>query len=189
MPESAQVRSIEAIDAFRAHLVVFHTKARTLVDEVSAELRRTQLWLETDRMQHWQREVTRRTRALEAAQQALLSARIATFRDATPVEQNAVHQARRALEDATDHLRRLKRWIRDLGPRTESITRQIGGLDAVLSQDIPRAIAWLTRVVRLLEDYSRSGVLPPLPPLPDPAEPTPATPGDPTPPPAQPTPP
>ncbi|MBL9128636.1 MAG: hypothetical protein JNL97_13360, partial [Verrucomicrobiales bacterium] len=48
MPESAQVRSIDAIDAFRAHLIVFHTKARGVVDEVGADLRRTQLWLETD---------------------------------------------------------------------------------------------------------------------------------------------
>ena len=154
MAESAQVRSIEDIDTFRAHLVVFHAKARGVVDEIGADLRRTQLWLETDRFLHWQREVTRRTRVLEAAQQALLSARIATFRDATPVEQNAVHAARRSLEDAVEHVRVLKRWIREFGPRTEILARQIGNLDTLLAQDVPRAIAWLGETVRLLEDYA-----------------------------------
>ncbi len=154
MPELAQVRSIDTLDAFRAHLVIFHDKARPVVDEISSDLRRTQLWLETDRLLHWQREVLRRTRALEAAQQALLSARIATFRDVTPVEQNAVHAARRSLEEAEDHLRTVKRWIREFGARTEFLARQLGALDSTLAQDIPRAIAWLTQAVRLLEDYA-----------------------------------
>lgn len=183
MPESAQVRSIDSVDAFRSSLIVFHAKARPVLDEISSDLRRTQLWLETDRLLHWQREAIRRTRVLEAAQQALLSARIATFRDATPVEQNAVHAARRSLEEAQDKLHTLKRWIREFGPRTEPLARQVGSLDSVLTQDVPRAIAWLTQVVRLLEDYAdtgrpqppaASGIAPPAPnpaPNPDPAPP------------------
>lgn len=166
MPEIAQVRSIDALDDFRAHLVVYLEKARPALEEIGGDLRRTQLWLESDRLLHWQREVLRRTRVLEAAQQALLSARIATFKDATPVEQNAVHAARKSLQDAEDHLRTVKRWIRELGPRTEFLTRQLGGLDSALSQDIPRAIAWLTQAVRVLEAYSGSGR--PLGPLPGP---------------------
>ncbi len=154
MPEIAQVRSIETLDAFRASLVVFHAKARPVLDEISSDLRRTQLWLESDRLLHWQREVVRRTRVLEAAQQALLSARIATFKDVTPIEQNAVHAARRSLQEAEEHLRTVRRWIRDFGPRTEVLARQFGSLDSVLSHDMPRAIAWLTQAVRLLEDYA-----------------------------------
>ena len=169
----AQVRSIDAIDAFRAHLVVYLDKARPLVDEISGDLRRMQLWLESDRLQYWQRETLRRTRVLEAAQQALLSARIATFREATPLEQNAVHAARRALEEAQDKLRVLKRWIREFGPQTESLSRQIGAVDFVLSQDLPRAIAFLTETVRLLEDYSDRH--PPLTPPPTPPGPAPET--------------
>jgi hypothetical protein len=154
MPEIAQVRSIETLDAFRASLIVFHAKARPVLDEISSDLRRTQLWLESDRLRHWQREVIRRTRVLEAAQQALLSSRIATFRDVTPIEQNAVHAARRSLQEAEEHLRTVRRWIRDFGPRTEVLASQFGALDSVLSHDIPRAIAWLTQAVRLLEDYA-----------------------------------
>jgi len=154
MSGSAQVRSIDALDAFRAQLVIYLEKARPVVDEIGGDLRRMQLWLETDRLQHWQRETLRRTRVLEAAQQALLSARIATFREATPLEQNAVQAARRSLEEAQDKLRVLKRWIREFGPQTESFARQIGALDSSLAQDLPRAIAYLTETLRLLEDYS-----------------------------------
>jgi len=168
MPEIAQVRSIDTLDAFRASLVMFHAKALPVFDEISSDLRRTQLWLETDRLLHWQREVLRRTHVLESAQQALLSARIATFRDVTPVEQNAVQAARRSLEEADEHLRTVKLWIRDLGPRTEFLARQLGSLDSVLAHDIPRAIAWLTQAVRLLEEYAECRTAPAsLPPLSD----------------------
>ncbi len=154
MAEIAQVRSIDALDVFRASLIVFRDKARPVVEEIGTDLRRTQLWLESDRIPNWKREVLRRTRILESAQQALLSARIATFREATPVEQNAVDAARRSLDEAEQKIRTLKRWIRDFGPRTESLARQVGALDSVLAQDIPRAIAWMTQALLRLEDYA-----------------------------------
>lgn len=175
MPEQAQVRSVDALEAFRSHLVVYLSKARPIVEEISSELRRTQLWIETDRLAYWHRESLRRTRALEEAQQALLSARIATFREATPVQQNAVHAARRALEEAQDKLRTLKRWMREFGPRTEVFARQVSALESALAQDLPRAIAWLAEAVRLLEAYAdvrrefagTSAGLTPMPPAPD----------------------
>ncbi len=186
MPEIAQVRSIDTLDAFRTNLVLYLEKARPALEEIGSDLRRTQLWLESDRLLHWQREVLRRTRVLEAAQQALLSARIATFREVTPVEQNAVHTARRSLNDAEERLRTVKRWIRELGPRTEFLARQLGSLDSALSQDVPRGIAWLTQAIHTLEAYSErpAGPIPRPPPTgedhlaPDaPGSPTPTPPG------------
>ena len=61
MSERAQVRSVEAIESFRAKLIVFMTKARTDVEEVSDEVQRVRVWLESDRRTHWDRECRKRT--------------------------------------------------------------------------------------------------------------------------------
>ena len=49
MAERAQVTSIEALDTFRASLLVYLTKARPVLDEVSADVQRTRNWLEVER--------------------------------------------------------------------------------------------------------------------------------------------
>jgi hypothetical protein len=154
MSQRAQVRSIEAIEAFRANLILYLSKARPALEEITSDLRRIWHWIQTDQRQHWEREVRRRARALDDAKQALFSAQVATLRGATSFEQAAVHKARQALSDAEDKLRRVKKWSREFGPRTEALTRQIGGLDSFLSHDMAKAVATLTDLVRTLEDYA-----------------------------------
>src|ERR1051326_5682638 len=48
MPERAQVTSVEAIEAFRASLILFLSKARPTLEEVSGDVLRTKLWLQHD---------------------------------------------------------------------------------------------------------------------------------------------
>ena len=148
------MRSVEAIEAFRSRLIVYLDKARPVLEEVGSDIRRLQLWLETDQRLHWERRVLRCSRALEDAQQALFSARLSDLREAGAFEQAAVHRARRDLDHAEDKLRRIKRWTRELIPRTESLTRQVNALDTVFSHEMARAVAWLTEVVRHLDAYA-----------------------------------
>lgn len=168
MAARARVTSVEAIEAFRTSLILYLEKTRPVLEEVTAELRRTLLWIETDRRLHWEREVRRRARALEEANQNLFSARLSSFRESTAVQQSAVHEARRSLAEAEDKLRRLRQWTRDFGPRTETLTRQILSLDNTLSQDGTRAVAWLTETLRRLEAYAES----PTPAVPSPPSPS-----------------
>lgn len=170
MAARARVTSVEAIDAFRASLILYLEKARPVLEEVTAELRRTLLWIETDRRLYWEREVRRRSRAVEEANQNLFSARLSSFRETTAVQQSAVHEARRSLAEAEEKLRRLRQWMREFGPRTETLARQINGLDHVLTQDGARAVAWLTETIRRLEAYAET----PTPGTPSPAS-SPAT--------------
>lgn len=154
MTERAQVRSVEAIDAFRSQLIVYLAKVRPLLEEVGSDLRRMQVWLETDARAQTEREIRRRARILEEAQQALLSARISSFREATVVEQTAVHTARRALAEVEERLHRIRTWAREFGPRTDPLARQVGVLDTVLSQEAARGVAWLAEILRALEAYA-----------------------------------
>lgn len=156
MAERAQVRSLEAIDDFRAHLVVYLSKVRPLLDEIGGDLRRTQAWIENDGRQQAERDRQRRTRALEEAQQALLSARLSSFREATVMEQQAVHNARRAVAQVEERLQRIRTWSREFGPRTAPLARQVGVLETVLSQDLASAVAWLTAILQHLDAYTET---------------------------------
>src|SRR6476660_4654277 len=104
MPQRAQVTAIEALDEFRASLIVYVSKARPALEEVSADVLRTRLWLENEQRTHWENEVRRRNKALEQAQSELFSARLSKLRKESAAEVMAVHRARRLLDEAQSKL-------------------------------------------------------------------------------------
>ena len=74
MAERAFVTSTEAIEAFRAALIVYMNKARLLLEEACDDVLRLRVWLQNDRRLHWENEVRRRGKKLEAAQLILVTA-------------------------------------------------------------------------------------------------------------------
>jgi chromosome segregation ATPase len=160
MPERANVTSVEAIESFRSHLIVYLTKARPTVEEVSAEVVRTRSWLETDQRAHWEKEMRRRAKALEQAQQELFSSRISNLKDESSLQQLAVQRAKRALEEADGKLRVVKRWAREFDNRIQPLLKQIEKLHTVLSHDMVQGIASLTQTVNTLAAYAEVGRAP-----------------------------
>jgi hypothetical protein len=157
MAERAQVRSVDALESFRSHLILYVSKARPALDEVSAEVTRTRMWLEDEQRLHWEHELQRRRRAMEEAEQALFSARLSTFREETSAEQMAVHRCRRAFDEAEDKLTVLKKWNRDYDNRVEPLLKQIEKLQTVLARDMVLAIAYLTQAITTLHAYAKVG--------------------------------
>ena len=107
---AAQVTSVDAIEAFRASLVLYLSKARPAVEQVNAESMRTRIWVQTTQRQHWENELRLRLRKLEQAKEALFSARISQFQQSSLLETMAVQRAQRAVEEAEAKLARLKKW-------------------------------------------------------------------------------
>ena len=62
MPEQAQVTSVDAIESFRSSLILFLSKARPTLEEISSDVLRTRLWLENDQRNYWDKEMRRRCR-------------------------------------------------------------------------------------------------------------------------------
>ena len=155
MPQRAQVTSVEALESFRSSLIVYVSKARPVLDEVSAEVMRTRVWLEDEQRVHWENEARRCTRALQEAQQALFSARLSTFREETSAEQMAVHRTKRAFDEAEGKLKVLKKWNRDFDNRAEPLVKQMEKLQSVLAHDMVLAIAFLTQAITTLHAYAR----------------------------------
>lgn len=154
MPERAHVTSVDAIKAFKTSLIVYLSKARPTLDEISADILRLRLWLQDDQRVHWEGEIRRRARKLEDAQQALFSARISNLSDATSAEQMALNRAKKAMDEAQEKLRTVKRWTRDFDSRVEPMAKQLAKLQTMLSEEMPRAVTYLTHAIGSLDAYA-----------------------------------
>lgn len=154
MPESAKVTSLEAIESFRAKLIVYRDKAARVLDEVSDEVTRARVWLESERPVFWQSQIRRFTRELEQAQQELFSAQLSGLRDASYAQQANVQKARRAIAGAEEKLKQVKQWQRQFDQRVESPARQVEKLRHLLGHDLGLAVAWLNEMTNTLSAYA-----------------------------------
>jgi hypothetical protein len=168
MTERAHVTSIDALEAFRSSLIVYLSKARPTLEEVSTDVQRTRSWLEGEQRMHWENEFRRRTRALQEAQAALFSAKLSLMSEASAVEQMAVHRSKRALDEAEAKLRVVKQWNRVFDNRVDPLVKQMEKLQTVLAHDMVQAVAFLSQAINALHAYA--GVAPPAAAGPPPAE-------------------
>jgi small-conductance mechanosensitive channel len=157
MAERANVTAVDAIEAFRSHLVIYLTKVRPAVEEVGTDVQRMQSWLDNDQRTHWEAEARRRARALEQTRAALFSANISKLRDGeTSAEQLAVQRAKAAFEEAEAKLRLLKHWRRDFEGQVQPLVKQVEKLQTIFANDLPKAIASLTETLRMLDAYAEA---------------------------------
>ena len=154
MPDRAHVTSVDALEAFRANLIIYLTKARSTIEEVSTDVQRTWDWLDREQRTRWENEVRRRTQALREAQGALFSAKLSSFREAGSVEQLMVHRAKRALEQADAKLRLVKDWSRVFDNRADPLVKQMEKLHTVLTNDMVKAVAFLAQAITTLQTYA-----------------------------------
>jgi len=154
MPERAHVTSVEALEAFRSNLIVYLSKARPTLEEVSTDVQRMRGWLENDQRAHWENEVRRRSRALQEAQAALFSSRLSRLREASATEQMAVQRTKRALDEAEGKLRVLKQWNRVFDNRVDPLVKQMEKLHTVLAHDMVHAVAFLAQAINTLDAYA-----------------------------------
>jgi hypothetical protein len=154
MPERAKVTSLEAIEAFRARLIIYRDKAGRVLDEVAEDVLRTRMWLQSDRTTFWEGQIRKRQKELEMRQQELFSSQISGMRDASFVQQQAVQRARRALQEAEDKLRIVKQWNRQYDQRVEPLGKQVEKLRHNLVSDLGHAIAFLAEATKTLAEYA-----------------------------------
>jgi hypothetical protein len=154
MPERAHVTSVDALESFRSNLIVYLSKARPTLEEVSAAVQRMRGWLEGEQRTYWENELRRRRRAWEEAQQALFSSKLSQLREASAAEQMAVQRTKRALDEAEGKLRTLKQWNRVFDNRVDPLVKQMEKLHTVLAHDMVQAVAFLAQAIRTLDAYA-----------------------------------
>ncbi|HEV7866998.1 MAG TPA: hypothetical protein VGO90_04915 [Chthoniobacteraceae bacterium] len=156
MAEQVKVTSIDALQSLRSSLIVFLTSAHRSVDEVLDEVRRVRVWLQNDQRMHWEGQVRKWRKTLDQAQQELMSARLSGLRDSTTAQQNAVLKAKRALAEAEDKLRAVKRWNRDYDSHADPLTKRLESFRHVLDHDMPKGLSYLLQAQKTLEAYAET---------------------------------
>ncbi len=156
MPRPAQITSIEALESFRADLIIYIEKARRCVDEISGEVVQTRLWLQNNRLPYWESEVRRCAQELDRSQQELSAARMAVIEKRTIVEQMAVKKASDALQEAQAKLGLVKQWNRQYDSRVEPLAKPAEKMREVLMSDMPKAVAWLAQATKILAAYTET---------------------------------
>ena len=155
MAERAQVTSVEAIESFRASLILFLSKVRPVLEEVSDEVLRLQSWLQNDQRRRWESELRKRGLKLEEAKQELFNAALSRLQEATALQHMAVQRAQRAVRDAEEKLDTLKKWDRALEDRTAPLVKQVEEFHGFLITDMGRAVTKLVEIVKALEAYTK----------------------------------
>jgi len=153
MADKAQIRSVDALEAFRLRLIQYVEKATHVIDEVGSDMKRTRAWLEDHQKPYWEHQVRVRHRALEEAQHAAFSAKLSELRESSDIQQVAVQRARKAFREAEEKLRCVKVWCRRYQSEVEPHGRDVERLRMVLEQDLQKGAAHLDRLERVLDEY------------------------------------
>ena len=154
MSQQARVTSVEALDAFRANMVIFVTKARQAVDSVRDRVRRTRQWLQHDQRMHWEGEIRRRQRSLDQAVQELYSARLTKMTATITIREAVVRKAKAAVEEAHTKLRAVKKWNQNFDSLSDPLVKKLDGFRDYLDQEMPDAITFLYRASEILAAYA-----------------------------------
>ena len=155
MAGQAQVTSVEAIESFRASLILFVSKVRPVLEEVSDEVMRLQAWIQNDQRRYWQGELRKRGLKLEEAKQELFNAALSRLQEATALQHMAVQRAQRAVRDAEDKLDTIKKWEKSLEDRSAPLVKQVEEFHGFLTIETGKAITQLVQIVKTLDAYAR----------------------------------
>jgi hypothetical protein len=152
--QQARVTSVEAIESFRASLIVFTAKGRPAVEEVFGECARVRHWVETGQRGHWDRELRVRHLKLEEARQELFSAKLSRMEQPSAAQHLAVQRAQRAVDEAETKRRMVKKWSQHLDHEIQPLLKQLEQLLSLLVSETPKAVQYLAQTVKTLEDYA-----------------------------------
>jgi len=152
--DRANVSDIEALERFRSSLVLFVERANSILDEVSEEVKRTRIWLQTEQRTGLEREMKRRRRELESLEQEMFTARLSKMQTAKTGAQMQINKRRREIRDLEDKMRAVAGWLRNFDSTVETESRKVEKLRYQLDGDMVKALNFLAESAKQLRAYS-----------------------------------
>lgn len=159
MSTSANVQSLESIEAVRRAMLLFDEQVADALTELSAEMRRMLDWLEHDRPRYWKTQVRKAHDQVHEAQQALhrcLMFPIAGERPSCYEERMELKKAQARLAYCEQKEERVRHWQRAVQHELFEYEGRISQLVRLVEVDMPQALGVLTQIVRRLEEYQSS---------------------------------
>jgi hypothetical protein len=157
MTESANVRSLSAIQDARAALVRFQEDAGQALDSLRQVLNQAQDWLEHDRPLYWREQVRQSYDEVAQTRTDLEACKRRTVADHRPScieEQKAYRKAQERLRNAQEKVDRVRHWAIQVRQESDEFSGRTGQLRRCLEDDLPRMQALLDRMLASLESYA-----------------------------------
>ena len=154
MSDQVRISSIEALESFRADLIQYVEKARMALEDAESEVRRTQSYLDMDRLGYWTTQSKRRTKLLEQAEAELYNVTLTSPQESHAFQKMAVQKARRNLDEAEGKLLVVKRWRQTFDNRATPLLRQLDPMFFLVGTHLPKAIHSLGEAIKTLQAYA-----------------------------------
>lgn len=168
MANHVAVTSVAQLRRFQVDLNRFVERGKAALDEVRNDVRRTEWWLQYDRLPHWQREAQRRLAKVNEARGNLLAARLHENSETYVAERQALRRAEAALAEAETKVSAIRHWLRAFHDQAQNHLLHCQKLANDLDQELPHASQVLGQLADRVEAYlaEAAGPLPELPPAP-----------------------
>jgi chromosome segregation ATPase len=168
MADRVAVANVAQLRRFQVDLARFVERGKAALDEVRNEARRTEWWMQYDRLPHWQREAQRRLAKVNEARGNLLAARLHENSETYVAERQALRRAEAALAEAEGKVAAIRHWLRAFHDQAQSHLLHCQKLANDFDQELPHASQVLGQLADRLEEYLAEppGPPPELPPPP-----------------------
>jgi hypothetical protein len=153
---SANVQSLESIEAVRAALAAFRDEVEQALSMVDIEMRRVIDWLEHDRPRYWRKRVCVAHDAVTEARAALHVCLMYPINDERPScyeERAELKKAEAQLAYCSEKSERLRHWTREIRHESFEYEGRISQLKDIVEIDVPQATAILARLLARLHEY------------------------------------
>ncbi len=157
MNQSANVTSIEAVQAFRTALVKFEENASESITTLELEIRRAVNWIEVDRRRYWPVQVKQASEEMAQARNALERCQLKYGSEEAPScyeQKKDYERAKRRLRYCEDQVRNVKQWIQTIRQELTLFDGQMAKMRLSVDSELPLAIASLSNLLGALERYA-----------------------------------
>ena len=154
MAEKAHVTDVETLERFRTSLMLFIEKASSSLDEVSEEVKRTRIWLQSEQKLNLDREMWRKKKDLEQLEAEYFSARLSKMAQKKTGIQMMMNKKRREIRELEDKMRAVSAWLRHYDSKVEVEARKVDKLRSMMDSEMGRAVQFLNEAAKNLHEYS-----------------------------------
>ncbi|MDP7009628.1 MAG: hypothetical protein QGI78_08670 [Phycisphaerales bacterium] len=155
MPNSANVKSLDALQEFRSALIDFIDKAKRATTTAESEISHMQGWLSNTQLMHWKYAIRKREEKLAQAKSELFRATISQPDNPRgPTDQvRLVRRRKEEVEHAKKKLHNTQRWGRILEHENHEYRAAMTPLTASLEGELQKAVAKIDNAIVALELY------------------------------------
>ncbi len=150
----ANVSNIEALERFRSSLLLFLERSGHVLDEISDEVKRTRIWLQTEQKLKLQHQMKRQLQELEMLEQEMFSARLSDLQQKKTGQQMLLNKKRREIRELETTLRAVAGWLRNYDSSVETEARKVEKLRQNIDIDMAKGLTYLTESIRQLKAYA-----------------------------------